>query len=160
MSAVEHSMHTALPTIILSDTGGAADAIALKLNESLEDKDTREKETKKRALKMPQLGNERDFFGKSQEEHLQKLYTHIESARKQREREKVSASRGRPQPTRKQPKPAASDTLLDSDGQIINPLSQQDDDSEEESEVLGHVVKKKKKLYRNEHDVSTTPEKF
>ena len=109
---------------------------------------------------MPQLGNERDFFGKSQEEHLQKLYTHIESARKQREREKVSASRGRPQPTRKQPKPAASDTLLDSDGQIINPLSQQDDDSEEESEVLGHVVKKKKKLYRNEHDVSTTPEKF
>ena len=47
---VEHSMHSGLPTIILSDTGGTADAVALKLNESLKDKKELEEEEAKRKI--------------------------------------------------------------------------------------------------------------
>eukprot|EP01052_Picozoa_sp_SAG31_P027867 SAG31_NODE_2643_length_5320_cov_13.447998_5_plen_128_part_01 len=79
-------MHSGLPTIILSDTGGTADAVALKLNESLKDKKELEEEEAKRKESMPKIPD--DLFASSQEEHLRILYEHIETKRQGKRQDK------------------------------------------------------------------------
>lgn len=104
ISDVEQSMHATLPTIVMSDTGGSADAIAIKLNESLKSQEAQDKETENQRATMPYP----PFREKTQEEHLEKLYAQIE--------------RGR-QGTDPPPAPESDDSpASEGDGTIENPM--------------------------------------
>ena len=84
---VEQSMQNGLPTILLRDTGGATDDIALKLNDSLQTQAASLRNQKRICNTMPTPEREGDFRADSMEDHLQKLYEHIESSRAEKQKE-------------------------------------------------------------------------
>jgi|EP01047_Picozoa_sp_COSAG01_P040326 hypothetical protein len=84
VAEVEQSMQNGLPTILLRDTGGSTDDIALKLNESLQTQAARDRNNMRIHNTMPTPEREGDFRADSMEDHLQKLYEHIESGRGKR----------------------------------------------------------------------------
>eukprot|EP01047_Picozoa_sp_COSAG01_P025562 COSAG01_NODE_1620_length_9713_cov_4.117433_6_plen_320_part_00 len=93
---VEQSMHAALPTVVMRDTGGTADGIAIMLNESLQSQAVRDRETRRQHATMPKPGTPGDFRADSQEEWLDALYARIEAGEAgQDDRQPLAKSKSR-----------------------------------------------------------------
>lgn len=122
---VEQSMHSGLPTIILSDTGGTADAVALKLDESLKDKKELDAIQAEQAKSMPKVPD--DLFAESQKEHLNMLYKHIQAIRQEKQGKQQRNPRS--YSSTRASKPKTNDSIqfenpvdADGTGYVQNPL--------------------------------------